>query len=331
MSKVHYHDVSADEAGQRIDNFLLARLKGAPRSLVYKVPRKGEVRVNKGRVKPTYRLVAGDRVRIPPVRLPAEELKPAPSVEACRRVEEAIIYEDNSLLALDKPAGLAVHGGSGISFGLIELLRAARPDAPFLELVHRLDRDTSGCILVAKKRSALRDLHRQLRDGEVEKRYLVLLKGRWELGSKTIDAPLATHHRSGGERTVKVAESGKPARTAFRPVDFFKEATLLEASLETGRTHQIRVHAAWAGHPVAGDPRYGDQEFNAWCKQRGLTRMFLHAHALGFARPNSGEPELVSAPLDPQLARLLDTLASEVASARERSRKVFGARPGKRG
>lgn len=309
MSNVSYHEVSADEAGQRVDNFLLGRLKGAPRSLIYRVLRKGEVRVNKGRVKPEYRLVAGDSIRIPPVRLPAAGQNAPPPVPAVRQIEAAIIHEDATVLALDKPAGVAAHGGSGISFGVIELLRASRPDAPFLELVHRLDRATSGCMLVAKKRSALRSLHQQLRDGEVDKRYLALVQGQWDLGSMTVDAPLATHQRSGGERTVRVSESGKASRTAFRPVDFFRHATLLEARLETGRTHQIRAHAAWAGHPLAGDTRYGDETFNAWCKERGLRRMFLHAHALGFAQPDSGEPVLVSAPLDPPLAGFLDTLA----------------------
>ncbi len=292
MTKVRYHEVSADEAGQRVDNFLLGQFKGVPRSHVYRVLRKGQVRVNKGRVKPDYRLQSGDQVRIPPIKMPAATV-PQTSKNTGRKILEAIIFEDDALLAVDKPAGQSVHGGSGLSAGQIENLRAARPGHAYLELVHRLDRSTSGCLLVAKKRSSLRALHRQMRDNEVEKRYLALVKGRWELGSRMIDAPLQVRHRSGGERVVKVDPGGKEARTLFRPVEFYTEATSLEATLETGRTHQIRVHAAFAGHPVAGDSRYGDDAFNRWCQQRGLQRMFLHASALGFTHPVSGDPVLI--------------------------------------
>lgn len=309
MSKVQYHDVVPDEAGQRLDNFLLARFRGVPRSVIYRVVRKGQVRINKGRVKPDYRLESGDRIRIPPVYKPEPAAEgPKTSKAEGERIEEAVIHEDSALLVIDKPAGLAVHGGSGVSAGLIENLRAARPAHAHLELVHRLDRATSGCILVAKKRSALRELHRQLRDGEVEKRYLALVGGRWDFGSREIDAPLDVQRRQGGERTVKVDAQGKQASTHFRPIEFYRDASLLEATPETGRTHQIRVHAAWAGHPLAGDRRYGDSELNRQFAAQGLRRLFLHASALGFTHPVSGEPLLVSAPLPSDLVTFLETL-----------------------
>lgn len=307
MSAVRFHEISADEAGQRLDNFLLARLKGAPRALVYKIVRKGQVRVNKGRVRPGYRLRFGDQVRIPPVKLP-DTSTPVPSRAGSKQLEEAIIFEDDALLAIDKPSGMAVHGGSGISAGVIENLRAARGSGGRLDLVHRLDRATSGCLLLAKKRSALTRLHEQLRAGSVEKRYLLLVAGRWELGRKRIDAPLEVRNRRGGERVVVVAASGKDASTAFRPLEFYREATLLEATLETGRTHQIRVHAAWAGHPLAGDERYGDTAFNAACARRGLKRLFLHASALGFSHPKTNEPILLSAPLPSALSDFIERL-----------------------
>lgn len=308
MSAVRFHEVSDDEAGQRLDNFLLGTLKGVPRALVYKIVRKGQVRVNKGRVRPNYRLRPGDKVRIPPVQLAARK-EPATSRRSGTQLEDAIIFEDDQLLAIDKPSGMAVHGGSGISAGVIENLRAARPAEQRLELVHRLDRATSGCLLLAKKRAALSNLHAQLRAGTVEKRYLLLVAGRWELGSKLVDAPLEVRHRRGGERVVVVDPGGKEARTRFKPLDFFRDATLLEATLETGRTHQIRVHAAWAGHPLAGDERYGDAPFNASCARHGLRRLFLHASALGFAHPKTNEPVLLSTPLPPDLREFLDGAA----------------------
>ena len=321
MSDVQYHEVLPDEAGQRLDNFLLARFRGVPRSVIYRVVRKGQVRINKGRVKPDYRLCSGDRIRIPPVRAPRDSGSgPQTSSAVGERIEAGIIHEDDSLLVIDKPSGLAVHGGSGISAGLIENLRARRPEGAYLELVHRLDRATSGCILVAKKRSALRELHRQLRDGEVEKRYLALVGGRWELGSRDVDAPLQVHHRQGGERVVKVDTAGKSARTHFRPVEFYQDASLLEATLDTGRTHQIRVHAAWAGHPLAGDERYGNVELNQQFATLGLRRLFLHASALGFAHPASGEPLLVSAPLPTELVSFLERLPSPQGRRRARGR-----------
>jgi 23S rRNA pseudouridine955/2504/2580 synthase len=305
-----------------------ALLPGVPRSRLFRLIRRGEVRVNGGRARPEQRLAAGDELRVPPVResAPAGSGAPGDSGAAPARrvppallaaVQRAIVHEDDRLLALDKPAGLAVHGGSGLSFGVIEVLRAARP-AETLELAHRLDRDTSGILLVARRPSSLRALHALLREGAVEKRYLVLVKGRWELGHTTIDVPLRTDARVGGERTVRAHASGKAARTEFRLVEQFgARAALLEATLHTGRTHQIRVHAAHCGHPVAGDPKYGDAAFNAALRELGLTRMFLHAHSCAFAWPGGSEVAL-SAPLPAELKALLDRLGSRGAGRRPR-------------
>lgn len=304
---VQHCEVSLDEAGQRLDNFIHQRLSSLPRSRIYRIIRKGEVRVNGHRAAPDTRLTEHDRVRIPPVRLEEPGAKPNPSLELKRRIQEAVVHADRDLLVLAKPAGLAVHGGSGISLGVIEALRAAYPGEP-LELVHRLDRDTSGCLLVARNARTLRELHALLREGAFEKRYLALLKGKWELGRKRIDIPLRTDLRSGGERTVRAHASGKPSVSEFRPVQFFgKRATLAEVSLKTGRTHQIRVHAQHAGHPVAGDEKYGDAAFNQSLRALGLTRMFLHAHSVSFERPGAGEFS-VNVPLPPELARVLERL-----------------------
>ncbi|MBS0367234.1 MAG: RluA family pseudouridine synthase [Proteobacteria bacterium] len=311
--------VTGDEAGSRLDNYLLRCLAGLPRSRIYRIIRKGEARVNGRRASPEARLAEGDVVRVPPVRPEpaAEPGKPGPDL--IRRIAAAIIYEDQRVLVVNKPAGVAVHGGSGVSFGVIEALRALRPQET-LELVHRLDRDTSGCLLVARKRDALRTLHALLReDRGFEKRYLALLRGKWDLGAKRIDVPLRTDTRVGGERTVRVSDSGKPSVSLFRPVQFFgKIATLMEVTLETGRTHQIRVHARHAGHPVAGDDRYGDEAFNGQMRALGLTRMFLHAHSLSFEWPQGGQFS-VNAPLPPELAAVLDALTSAAQRARRRS------------
>jgi 23S rRNA pseudouridine955/2504/2580 synthase len=294
-------EVSADEAGQRIDNYLLRFLKGVPRSHVYRVLRRGEVRVNSRRVDASYRVQAGDRVRIPPVRTAA----PAPRVAGRVRETRPILYEDERLLIIDKPAGAAVHGGSGVRIGLIDQLRATRPDAHFLELVHRLDRDTSGCLMIAKKRSALRTLHALLREGKVEKRYLALVAGDWA-NAGIVDAPLDTHHRRGTERIVRVQDEGKAAATRFQPVQRYDGATLVEVETLSGRTHQIRVHAAHAGHPLAGDPKYGDEKFDARARGYGLRRLFLHAHVLSFAWPDATGDVHVSAPLPDALRGVLD-------------------------
>lgn len=304
--------VGAEDAGQRIDNYLMRHLKGAPRSLIYRILRRGEVRVNKGRIKPEYRVQAGDQVRVPPVRTAA----PTPrgggvgegGMSAGDRLEQRILYEDERLLVIDKPAGMAVHGGSGLSFGVIEALRAARPEAHFLELVHRLDRETSGCLLIAKKRSELRNLHELLRQGAVDKRYLALVRGRWELGECLIEAPLLKNQLRGGERIVTVNSEGKAADSRFRPLEIFAAASLVEVDLGTGRTHQIRVHAAHVGHPLAGDEKYGDETFNRQMRELGLKRLFLHAHSIGFSDPVSGREVHVSTPLPDDLRTVLDRL-----------------------
>jgi len=299
--------ISDDAAGQRLDNFLLARLKGVPKSHVYRLLRKGEVRVNKGRAKPEYRLEAGDIVRLPPVRRPEAGTTPPRGRAAGVRLETQILHEDDRLIVLDKPSGIAVHGGSGLSHGVIEAMRAARPDAPYLELVHRLDRETSGCLLIAKRRSMLRALHDLLREGRVEKRYLALVKGRWELGQVRLEDRLRKSIR-GGERVVTVDEGGKTAASIFRPVEIGSAASLLEVRIMTGRTHQIRVQAAEAGHPLAGDERYGDREYNRKMKALGLERLFLHAASVGWEDPVSGEWRMFSAPLPEDLREVLSRL-----------------------
>lgn len=308
--KVTYVAAGEGDAGQRIDNFLLRILKDAPRSLVYRILRSGEVRVNSGRIGPDYRLIEGDRVRVPPVRInPREPGDAAPSKSLREFLAAAVIHEDRDLFVVNKPAGVAVHGGSGLSFGVIETLRSVYPEFKELELVHRLDRETSGCLLVAKRRSVLRELHALLRERDMEKRYLTLVCGRWPFGTKTIDLPLKTNLKQGGERMVRVHEDGQSATTTFKPIQHFaKLATLLDVSLGTGRTHQIRVHAAHAGHPVAGDEKYGDRERDALLKPFGLKRMFLHAHSLTFVRAGSPEPFTVSAPLPDELQGVLDQL-----------------------
>jgi 23S rRNA pseudouridine955/2504/2580 synthase len=307
---VRHQDIDVETAGQRLDNYLLGELKGVPRSHVYRLIRSGQVRVNSGRATPSYRLQAGDRVRVPPVGV----RPPATAVATPDRLDwlaERIIYEDARVLVIDKPAGLAVHGGSGISLGCIEALRLLRPESKDLELAHRLDRGTSGCLLLAKRRSTLRVLHELLREGRVDKRYLTLVKGRWPEDVSAIDAALVTR-RVGGEARVKVDPSGKEARSTFRVLDRFgKTASLLEVTIDTGRTHQIRVHAAHAGHPVAGDERYGDADFDAYLKSFGLQRMFLHAHALSFEWPETGEPFNASAPLPEDLKTVLTAIETK--------------------
>ena len=274
--------------GQRLDNFLLRELAGLPRSRVYRLLRKGEVRVNGKRKQADYRLAADDEVRLPPVRVaPVGEGAPRRVPDGLlATVRAAIVHEDERLLVLNKPAGLAVHGGSGLAFGAIEALRALRPDES-LELVHRLDRDTSGCLLVARTRAALRSAHALLREGEVEKHYAALVTGRWRIGRKTIDAPVMTNARQGGERVVRVHRAGKIAVSVFDPRTHFRDvATLMDVAIHTGRTHQIRVHAAFAGHPVAGDEKYGDREANTTLRAFGLKRMFLHAASIAFRWPD---------------------------------------------
>jgi len=291
-------EVGEEGAAQRIDNYLLRRLKGVPKSHVYRVLRSGEVRVNSARVRPDYRLRSGDRVRVPPVRVSEPVAKPAP-----RPLALPIVHEDAVLLVVDKPAGIAVHGGSGVSYGVIESLRAARPEAKVLELAHRLDRDTSGLLMIAKKRSALVELHRMLREGEVEKVYVAAVKGAWSGGAREIRERLHKYVSAAGERRVSVTREGVAAVTRVRPLTSTGEASLLELRLLTGRTHQIRVHLAHAGHPVLGDEKYGDFELNRALARRGVKRLFLHARRLALRHPVSGERVRFESPLPPDMLK----------------------------
>jgi 23S rRNA pseudouridine955/2504/2580 synthase len=289
---VRWLEVAEEEAGQRIDNYLLARLKGVPKTHVYRILRSGEVRVNSKRVEASRRVVAGDRIRIPPVRVAErDEDVPAPHFRL------PILHEDDAFLAIDKPSGIAVHGGSGVAHGVIESLRAMRPEARYLELVHRLDRETSGVLLVAKKRSALTGLHELFRSRDMDKRYLAAVAGRFRNEMQRVRAALAQRVNAAGEKRVSVSEAGQAAETVFRRVARGPEFSLLEAELLTGRTHQIRVHLAHLRHPVLGDDKYGDFELNKRLRREGLKRMFLHAHRLAFAHPLTGEAMELVAPL----------------------------------
>ena len=285
-------EVGEEAAAQRIDNFLLHRLKGVPKSHVYRVLRSGEVRVNSGRVKPDYRLRHGDRVRVPPVRVSDSSSRPPAKPQ-----NFPIAFEDAALLVIDKPSGVAVHGGSGVSFGVIESLRAARPEAKMLELAHRLDRDTSGLLVLAKKRSALVELHRMLREGEVEKDYVAVVKGVPGKKEFEIRESLHKHVTTSGERRVSVKEGGQPAATRVRLLQKSRDFSLVGLRLLTGRTHQIRVHLAHAGHPVLGDDKYGDFELNRVLARQGVKRLFLHAHRLGFSHPLDGARLRLESPL----------------------------------
>lgn len=309
--KVKQLSIEPEFAGQRLDNFLINLLKGLPKSRLYRIIRKGEVRVNKGRIKPDYRIRAGDVIRIPPLRLSADfsansseeasalaKAKTKFSAKISEKLLTQIIFEDDGMLVLNKPSGMAVHGGSGLSFGVIEALRILRPDCPHLELVHRLDRETSGCLMIAKRRSTLRWLHELLRTGQIEKRYWALVKGDWR-GGKVVSEPLKKNQLSSGERIVKVNADGQEALTAFRVLKSYTgtkipKATLMEASPITGRTHQIRVHAEFVGSPVAGDEKYGDELFNREMKKQGLSRLFLHAVSISLPLPRPGRGNLES-------------------------------------
>lgn len=301
-------DVPADYAGQRIDNFLRTQLKGAPKTLIYRILRKGEVRVNKGRIKPDYRLQAGDQIRVPPLRL-SEPDEPAPLARGLlERLEDSIVHEDKTLIVINKPAGIAVHGGSGLSGGVIEVFRQLRPDARDIELVHRLDRDTSGLLMIAKKRSMLRFLHEQLRGDGVDKRYHALVRGHWPAAKKKINAPLLKNTLRSGERMVEVNDEGKEALTEFRVLRRYGEfATLVEARPVTGRTHQIRVHARHAGHAIAGDPKYGDEAFSQEIRDLGGKRLFLHSASLVIPLPEGGQLRL-EASVDSAWSQTLERL-----------------------
>ena len=302
---VTWIEIDEESAGQRIDNFLFRQLKGVPKSHVYRILR-GEVRVNKKRINQTYRLQTGDRLRIPPIRV-AE--KPDTSfVPAC---EFPVLFEDEALLAINKPAGTAVHGGSGVSFGVIEQLRRARPQAKCLELVHRLDRETSGVLLVAKKRSALTAMHEIMREGNSDKRYLTLVLGAWQNAKQHVKLPLHKFDTPQGEKRVMVREDGQTAHTIFTLQQRWPGFSLLEAQLKTGRTHQIRVHLSHLGFPIAGDAKYGDFARNKELMKQGLKRMFLHAHTIAFNHPLTGEPLCIDAPLAPELQKFLDRLDKE--------------------
>lgn len=305
---VQLFEVSSELAGQRIDNYLRTLLKGAPKTFIYRILRKGEVRVNKGRIKPDYRLQAGDIIRVPPMRLPEKD-EPAPVSQALAELmEAAIVYEDKTLIVINKPAGIAVHGGSGVSLGVIEVFRQIRPDAKDLELVHRLDRDTSGLLMIAKRRSMLRHLHEALRGYGVDKRYHALVRGHWPAAKKQIRAPLMKNNLRSGERMVEVNVEGKDALTEFRVLRRYGDfATLVEAKPVTGRTHQIRVHAKHAGHSIAGDPKYGDEAFSREIRDLGGKRLFLHAASLNVPLPD-GETLQLTAPVDETWAATLSRL-----------------------
>ena len=309
--KVRTIAAGEEDAGQRLDNFLFRTLKGVPKSHVYRLLRTGQVRVNKKRAKPDYRLEAGDELRLPPVRQEQKADPGKPPHWQQEAMQAGILFEDDRILVVNKPAGMAVHGGSGVSFGVIETLRVLRPESPGLELAHRLDRDTSGCLIVAKRRSAVRPLHAAFREGSVEKHYLALLVHPWADGPKEVDAPLEKNQLEGGERIVKVSREGKEAKSMFTPLQKFAGSTLADVRIYTGRTHQIRVHASYIGHPVAGDDKYGDREANKALKPAGLKRMFLHAWKLSFPHPETGERLSLMAPLDDELQTVLKSLGGK--------------------
>lgn len=312
-SAVEYVCVGGEVAGQRIDNFLMSRVKGVPRSHLYRVLRRGEVRVNRGRVKASYRLQPNDLVRIPPLRRATLDAPACPPDGRLRSLEATVLYEDDGLIAVNKPAGLAVHGGSGLSYGLIEAMRALRPRAE-LELAHRLDRDTSGCLLLAKRHSTLREIHRLMRANAVDKHYVALLAGRLPRRETRVDAPLRKNLLQGGERVVRVDEAqGKPAHSVFRRLRELGDLTLVEVELLTGRTHQIRVHAAHLGAPVAGDTKYGDEAANRRLRGLGLKRLFLHAAALTFQPEGADQPRRIEAPFPPELEAVIARLADSQA------------------
>ena len=310
------HEIVVDESvsGQRIDNFLALRLKGVPRSRIYRLLRRGEVRVNRGRVRQHYRLASGDVVRVPPVWRVDARPRTTPARERLLAVERTILHEDDGLIVLNKPAGWAVHGGSGVDFGVIECLRAARPDAGRMELVHRIDRDTSGCLLVAKRRSVLASLHEALRNERMRKRYLALVRGDFGARSRRCESPLLRTERRTGERVVRVHAQGKPSVTEFVPVRAGTVASLVAAHPRTGRTHQIRVHAADIHVPLAGDEKYGDREFNRLMRSYGLKRLFLHAASIA-VRTAEGRMAF-EAPLAPELVAVLESLELDVRSTR---------------
>jgi len=308
------YTVDADRDGQRIDNFLFARLKGVPKGLIYRLLRTGKIRVNGRRIKQTYRLEEDDEVKIPQIDT-TESNTPSIGGAIKDKIKASIIYEDENILAINKPAGLAVHPGSKIPYGVIEIMRAIRPDASFLELVHRLDRDTSGCLLIAKNKHSLNAMHDLLRDGDdqsnnVQKTYVVMVKGKWNLGEKVVDVALQS---KGPKSDISDSKNAwKDALTIFRPIQYFKNFTLLNADLKTGRNHQIRLHAAHVGFPVVGDSKHGDFAFNRECKKMGFKRMFLHAAEISYQLPNSRVKTTIKAPMSDELKRFIEGLELQV-------------------
>lgn len=308
QKSVQYLVITHDEEGQRIDNFLLAKLKTVPKSRIYRILRKGEVRVNKGRIAASYRIKQGDSVRIPPISITEKTETTPPSQKTQSLLSQRILYEDDLLLVLNKPSGMSVHAGSTVRMGVIEAFRHLYPYSPHIELAHRLDSETSGCLILAKKKRVLRELHQLLREGKVTKLYWALTKGKWGKNELRVDLPLHKNYQDGGKHVVLVDKEGKSALTFFNPIHIYKEGTLVEVALMTGRTHQIRVHAASQGHPIAGDDRYGENDFNQHMRRLGLKRMFLHARSVDFILPSTGERIKVMAPLDEELETCLATL-----------------------
>lgn len=311
FEKVQFLTVDEEYQGQRIDNFLKTLLKGVPKSLIYRILRKGEVRVNKKRIKPEYKLQPGDELRIPPVRVSEEKEGPSAKLSKVQSLENQIIFEDQKLIVLNKPHGMAVHGGSGQSFGVIEALRSLRPTERFLELVHRLDKETSGCLLIAKRRSVLRSIHTQLREKTTTKKYFALVDGQWPKHRTKVKAALHKNVLQSGERIVRVSPDGKPSETLYNLLESFENASFVEAIPVTGRTHQIRVHCQHAGHAILMDEKYCDQESNKQAKTTGLGRMFLHAHEISFNDHESGSLRVFNAPIEASLNAYLEKLRKQ--------------------
>lgn len=302
---VHYITIDGDNAGQRIDNYLFHYFKSVPKTHIYKIIRKGEVRVNKGRVDASYKLLTGDSIRMPPISVKKAEATAGPSLHTAKKLKDRILYEDDHFLIMNKPSGMSVHAGSTVRLGIIESMKHLYPKLPQLELAHRLDSDTSGCLILTKKRSTLREVHQLLREGKVRKIYLTLTKGHWQPKELKVDLPLHKTYLEGGAHLVKVTKDGKKSTTIFKTVEKFNDASLMQVKLETGRTHQIRVHAYAMKHPIACDDRYGDPEFNKCAKKFGLKRLFLHAQTIDFTLPSTGQHIKVVAPLDDDLENTL--------------------------
>jgi 23S rRNA pseudouridine955/2504/2580 synthase len=304
-SSVKFCTITADDEGQRVDNYIMGKLKGVPKSRVYRILRKGEVRVNKKRIDPSYKLQEGDVVRLPPMFLEEKAQQVAPSKSTQALLADRILFEDDNFLIINKPSGMSVHVGSTVRVGVIEALRHLYPKLVNLELCHRLDSETSGCLVLAKRKKILREVHELLREGQVNKIYSALTMGKWTRSERRVDVPLRKEYRDGGKHVVEVNKHGKTALTVFNSKEVYPGAELLDVKLYTGRTHQIRVHAAYQGHPVAGDDRYGDPEFNKFARQKGLKRMFLHAQSIEFTLPSTGQHVAVTAPLDEDLLAVI--------------------------